>query len=356
MSSEIKVKIKDRYIGGGEPVLIQSMTNTKTSDVKSTVDQILKLEKCGCEIVRSTVNDADSAKAIKEIKKQINIPLVADIHFDYRLAIESVKNGVDKVRINPGNIGSEENVRKVVEVCKEYCVPIRIGVNGGSLDKDVLEKYGGVTPEALLESAKKEVDLLEKQNFHDIVLSLKVSDTDKMIKAYEKASEIFPYPLHIGVTEAGGGVAGIVKNAIGIGTLLRKKIGDTLRVSLSDNVEKEIETAKEILSAAGTRKEWVEIISCPTCGRTQIDIIKLSNSIKEKTSHIKKHIKVGVMGCVVNGPGEAKDCDIGIAGGNGCAVLFKKDKDGNTVTVGKIPEDKIEEILVSETEKISMEK
>lgn len=356
MASKVKVRIKDRYIGGGEPVLIQSMTNTKTADVEKTVEQILSLEKCGCEIVRSTVNDIESARAIKKIKKKIHIPLVADIHFDYRLAIESVKNGIDKVRINPGNIGSEENVRKVVEVCKEYGVPIRIGVNGGSLDKEILKKYSGVTPQALVESAKKEVAVLEKYNFHDIVLSLKVSDTNKMIEAYEIASKEFPYPLHIGVTEAGGGAAGIVKNAIGIGTLLRENIGDTLRVSLSDNVEKEIEAAKEILSSTNTRKEWVEVISCPTCGRTEIDIIKLSDIIKNKTRHINKHIKVGVMGCVVNGPGEAKDCDVGIAGGKGCAVLFKKGKNGETETIGKIPEDKIEEILISEIEKISKNK
>lgn len=352
MASQVKVKIKDKYIGGGEPVLIQSMTNTKTADVKGTVNQILMLEECGCEIVRCTVNDMESAQAIKEIKKKIHIPVVADIHFDYRLAIESVKNGIDKVRINPGNIGSEENVKKVAQICKEYNIPIRIGVNGGSLHKDILNKYGGVTPEALVESAEKEVGILEKHDFSDIVLSLKVSDVDKMIEAYRLASKTFKYPLHIGVTEAGGGIAGIVKNAIGIGTLLRENIGDTLRVSLSDNVEKEIETAKEILSATSKRKEWIEIISCPTCGRTEIDIIKLASIVKEKTRHINKHIKVGVMGCVVNGPGEAKDCDVGIAGGKGCAVLFKKDKNGDTITKGKIPEDKIVETLISEIEKL----
>lgn len=352
MASQIKVKIKDRYIGGGEPVLIQSMTNTKTADVKSTVEQILMLEDCGCEIVRCTVNDMASAEAISEIKKKIHIPIVSDIHFDYRLAIKSVKNGVDKVRINPGNIGSEENVKKVAEICKEYNVPIRIGVNGGSLDKTILEKFGEVTPGALVESAKKEVAVLEKYGFYNIVLSLKVSDVDKMIEAYRLASTEFKYPLHIGVTEAGGGIAGVVKNAIGIGTLLRENIGDTLRVSLSDNVEKEIETAKEILSTSGKRKEWIEVISCPTCGRTEIDIINLSSVIKEKTRHINKHIKVGVMGCVVNGPGEARDCDIGIAGGKDCAVLFKKDENSNTVIAGKIPEDKIAETLISEIEKL----
>lgn len=352
MSSKLKVKIKDRFIGGGEKVLIQSMTNTKTSNVEATVAQILSLEACGCEIVRATVNDEEAAKAISKIKEKIHIPLVADIHFDYRLAIAAVEYGVDKVRINPGNIGDEENVKKVAEICRKNNVPIRIGVNGGSLSKDILEKYGGVTAEALLESAKREVAILEKYDFKDIVLSLKVSDTSKMIEAYTLASETFDYPLHIGVTEAGGGVAGIVKNAVGIGYLLKNGIGDTLRVSLSDNVEKEIEAAKEILNAVGIRKEWVEVISCPTCGRCDVDIIKLSALVKEKTKHIRKHIKVGVMGCIVNGPGEARDCDIGIAGGKGCAVLFKKDENGETVNMGKIEEDKIVDTLIGEINKM----
>ncbi len=352
MSSKLKVKIKDRYIGGGEKILIQSMTNTKTSDVESTVKQILSLEKCGCEIVRATVNDIEAAKAIGKIKEKIHIPLVADIHFDYRLALSAVENGVDKVRINPGNIGNEENVKKVADACRKKGIPIRIGVNGGSLSKDILEKYGEVTPEALVESAKREIAILEKCDFHDIVLSLKVSDTNRMIEAYTMASHIFPYPLHIGVTEAGGGVAGIVKNSIGIGYLLKNGIGDTLRVSLTENVEKEIEAAKEILSATGARKEWVEVISCPTCGRTEVDIIKLAAEVKKQTAHINRHIKVGVMGCVVNGPGEARECDIGIAGGKGCAVLFKKNENGETVNLGKIDENKIIDTLICEINKL----
>ncbi len=353
MSSAVKIKIKDRYIGGGEKILIQSMTNTKTSDVSATVKQIKSLEQCGCEIVRVTVNDIAAAEAVSAIKEKISIPLVADIHFDYRLALKAVEHGVDKVRINPGNIGDSEQIKKVVDACRKKNIPIRIGVNGGSLDKEILEKHGGVTPVALLESARKEVLMLEKYDFNDIVLSLKVSDTDKMIKAYEMASEVFPYPLHIGVTEAGGGIAGIVKNAIGIGYLLKKGIGDTLRVSLTENVEKEIEAAKEILNATGVRREWVEVISCPTCGRTEIDIIKLAEEVKRKTSHIRKYIKVGVMGCIVNGPGEARECDIGIAGGKNCAVLFKKDKNGNMINSGKIDEDKIVDTLVSEINKLS---
>ena len=355
MGSKIKVKIKDRYIGGGEKVLIQSMTNTKTSDVDKTVSQILSLEECGCEIVRATVNDVDAAKAISKIKEKIHIPLVADIHFDYRLALLAVENGVDKVRINPGNIGDVSNVKKVADACRQKGIPIRIGVNGGSLDKEILKKYGSVTAEALVESAKKEIKVLESCDFNDIVLSLKVSDTNKMIDAYTLASQMFPYPLHIGVTEAGGGVEGIVKNAVGIGYLLRNGIGDTLRVSLTENVEKEIEAAKEILSATGVRKEWVEIISCPTCGRTEVDIIKLADEVKRKTSHIKKHIKIGVMGCVVNGPGEARECDIGIAGGKGCAVLFKKNESGETVNLGKIEEDKIIDTLLFEINKMCVQ-
>ncbi len=352
MSSKVKVKIKDNYIGGGEKILIQSMTNTKTSDIDKTVSQILSLEECGCEIVRVTVNDIEAAKAISKIKEKIHIPLVADIHFDYRLALLAVENGIDKVRINPGNIGDVNNTKKVADACRKKGIPIRIGVNGGSLDKEILKKHGGVTADALVESAKKEIEVLERCDFNDIVLSLKVSDTNKMIDAYMIASQMFSYPLHIGVTEAGGGVAGIVKNAFGIGYLLRNGIGDTLRVSLTDNVEKEIEAAKEILSATGVRKEWVEIISCPTCGRTEVDIIRLADEVKRRTSHIKKHIKVGVMGCVVNGPGEARECDIGIAGGKNCAVLFKKNENGETVNLGKIEENKIVDTLLDEINKI----
>ncbi len=347
-----KIKIGHLTIGGGEPVAIQSMTNTPTSDVEATVAQILSLERCGCEIVRATVNDEAAAKAIGKIKEQIHIPLVADIHFDYRLAIAAVENGVDKVRINPGNIGDRERVKQVVDACKKHHVPIRVGVNGGSLPKPILERYGGVTPEALMEAAKEQIAMLEQLDFHDIVLSLKVSDVEKNIAAYTLASEVFPYPLHLGVTEAGGGIWGVTKNAIGIGTLLRNGIGDTMRVSLTESVEEEIDAAKAILSATGRRKEWVEVIACPTCGRTQIDIISLAKEVKEKTKYIKKPLKIAVMGCVVNGPGEAKDCDIGIAGGKGQAVLFQKDADGVSQIVATLKEDEIVQTLLKKIEEM----
>ena len=342
MSSKIKVKIGNKYIGGGEPVLIQSMTNTKTYDIKSTVSQIKSLEECGCEIVRVTVNDENAAIAIDKIKERISIPLVADIHFDYKMALMAVERGIDKIRINPGNIGDVENVKKVVKACKEKSIPIRIGVNGGSLPKDIVSKYG-LTPDGIVEAAKRQVLILENLDFHNIVLSLKVSDVEKNIAAYEKASEMFGYPLHLGVTEAGTGYMGAVKNAIGIGTLLRNNIGDTLRVSLTENVETEIEVAKNILIATKKRTEWAEIIACPTCGRTEIDIINLAKEISEKTKYINKSIKIAVMGCVVNGPGEARDADIGIAGGKGQAVLFKKGE-----IIKTIKENEITDILLDE--------
>ena len=349
MKLSTKIKIGNLTIGGGEPVAIQSMTNTPTADVEATVRQILSLERCGCEIVRATVNDEAAANAIGKIKEQIHIPLVADIHFDYRLAIKAVEQGVDKVRINPGTIGDESRVKQVVAACKKHHVPIRVGVNGGSLPKPVLERYGGVTPEALMEAAKEQIAVLENLDFYDIVLSLKVSDVEKNIAAYTLASEVFPYPLH---TEAGGGIWGVTKNASGIGTLLRNGIGDTLRVSLTESVEEEIDAAKAILSATGRRKEWVEVIACPTCGRTQIDIIALAKEVKEKTKYIKKPLKVAVMGCVVNGPGEAKDCDIGIAGGKGQAVLFEKDKNGISRITETLPEHDIVQTLLEKIEEM----
>ena len=352
IASQRKVKIGNRVIGGGEKILIQSMTNTKTDDVAATVEQIKALEKCGCEIVRSTVNNEESAEAIYKIKEKISIPLVADIHFDYRLAIKAAERGVDKIRINPGNIGGDDNVKAVIDACKKYDIPIRVGVNGGSLPKDIYEKYGGVTAEGIVEAAKRQIEILEKYDFYNTVISLKVSDVDKNIEAYRLASEIFDYPLHLGVTEAGGGISGIVKNSIGIGTLLREGIGDTLRVSLTDTVYKEVETAKEILNAAGIRKEWAEIISCPTCGRTEIDLMRYAEEIREKTKNINKHIKIAVMGCVVNGPGEAKDCDIGIAGGKNSAVLFKKDENGVSQIVKTVKENEIISELLKEIEEI----
>ena len=352
IASKIKVKIGNRVIGGGEKVLIQSMTNTKTHDVENTVKQINELEKCGCEIVRVTANTKESAEAIYEIKKKVSIPVVADIHFDYRLAVSAALHGADKIRINPGNIGDESNVKELIDVCKKYHIPIRVGVNGGSLPEDLYLKYGGVTPEGIIEAAKRQVEILEKFDFYDTVISLKVSDVSKNIESYRMAAEVFDYPLHLGVTEAGGGIAGVVKNSIGIGTLLREGIGDTLRVSLTDSVFKEIETAKEILNATDTRKEWAEIISCPTCGRTEIDLIRYAEEIREKTKNINKHIKIAVMGCVVNGPGEAKDCDVGIAGGKNCAVLFKKNESGNAEIIKKINEREIIPELLNEIENI----
>ena len=352
MKRSNKIQIGDVIIGHGEKVAIQSMTNTPTHDVETTVRQILSLERCGCEIVRVTVNDEVAANAISAIKEKIHIPLVADIHFDHRLAILAVEHGADKVRINPGNIGDEDHVRQVVEACKYRHVPIRVGVNGGSLPKALYEIYGGVTPEALVEAASEQIKMMEKYDFYDIVLSLKVSDVDKTIAAYTLASEVFPYPLHLGVTEAGGGTWGIVKNAIGIGTLLRNGIGDTLRVSLTESVEEEIDVAKAILSATNRRREWVDVIACPTCGRTQIDIISLAKEVKDKTRHIKKNIKVAVMGCAVNGPGEAKGCDIGIAGGNGKAVLFQKDADGVSRIVATIREEEIVPTLLQKIEEM----
>ena len=346
MSSKLKVKIGNKYIGNGEKILIQSMTNTKTRDIAATVSQIKLLEKCGCEIVRVTVNDEEAAKAIDKIKEQVKIPLVADIHFNHKMAIMAAERGIDKIRINPGNIGDIEKVRAVVNACKAKNIPIRIGVNGGSLPKDILEKYG-LTAEGIVEAAKRQAEILEGLDFQDIVISLKVSDVEKNIAAYTEASNIFPYPLHLGVTEAGTGYMGAVKNAIGIGTLLRSSIGDTLRVSLTENVETEIEVAKSILTATKKRPEWPEIIACPTCGRTEIDIISLTKEITEKTKHIEKNIKIAIMGCVVNGPGEAKDADIGIAGGKGQAVLFKKGE-----TIKTIKEEEIIEILLKEIEKI----
>ena len=346
MSSKLKVKIGNKYIGGGEPVLIQSMTNTKTHDIEKTVEQIKSLEKCGCEIVRVTVNDEGAGLAIDKIKDRISIPLVADIHFDYKMALLAVERGIDKIRINPGNIGDTKKVKKVVTACKERKIPIRIGVNGGSLPKDIVSSYG-VTAKGIVEAAKRQVEILEGLDFHDIVLSLKVSDVEKNIAAYEEAARLFPYPLHLGVTEAGTGYMGAVKNAIGIGTLLRDNIGDTLRVSLTENVETEIEVAKNILLATKKRTEWPEIIACPTCGRTEIDIISLTKEITEKTKYINKSIKIAVMGCVVNGPGEAKDADVGIAGGKGQAVLFKKGE-----IIRNIKENEIIETLLQEIEKL----
>ncbi len=319
-----KINVGNISIGGSSDVVIQSMTNTKTSDVLSTVNQILELEKAGCQLVRVTVNDMDAAKAIKAIKEQIHIPLVADIHFDYRLAIEAIENGIDKLRINPGNIGDDSKVEAVVKKAKEHGVPIRIGVNGGSLEKSILAKYGHPTSEALVESAMYHISLLEKFDFTDIIVSIKASNVKTMTKAYKIISEKINYPLHLGVTEAGTTFSGTIKSSIGIGSLLLDDIGDTIRVSLTANPVEEIKVAKEILKVLDIRKEGPEFISCPTCGRTEIDLIGLANEVESEFSHLKNNIKIAVMGCVVNGPGEAKEADFGIAGGKGYAVIFKK--------------------------------
>ena len=334
-----KIKVGDIYIGGSNEVIIQSMTNTNTSDVKSTVAQIKELEKLGCQLVRVTVNNRAAAEAIREIKDKINIPLVADIHFDYKLAILAIENGIDKLRINPGNIGSDEKIKAVVDKAKEYNVPIRIGVNGGSLEKEILKKYGKVTPEALVESGIYHIRLLEKYGFKNIIISLKASNVKVMRKAYQIIAEQIDYPLHLGVTEAGTYFQGSIKSAIGIGSLLIDDIGDTIRVSLTEDPTREIGVAKEILKVLGIGELGTEIISCPTCGRTEIDLIGLTKKVEYKFTNYGKEIKIAVMGCVVNGPGEAREADYGVAGGKGVGVLFKRGKVIKTVKENKILEE-----------------
>lgn len=331
MKKTRKVKVGNLIIGGGNEVIIQSMTNTNTADSKKTIQQIKALEAAGCQMVRVTVNNAEAAEAIKIIKKEINIPLVADIHFDYRLALLAIENGVDKLRINPGNIGDEEKIKAVVEKAKEKNIPIRIGINAGSLEKHILEKYGHPTSEAMVESGLYHVRLLEKYGFENIVISLKSSNVKMMVEAYRKMSSMLDYPLHLGVTEAGTAFQGTVKSAIGIGSLLVDGIGDTIRVSLTEDPVEEIKVAKEILKVLGLREAGVEIISCPTCGRTEIDLINLAKAVEAEFAEMSHKIKIAVMGCVVNGPGEAKEADYGVAGGKGVGVLFKKGKIVKTV-------------------------
>lgn len=338
-----KIMIRDVQIGGQDKVVIQSMCNTKTKNVKETVEQILRLEKAGCEIIRVACLDIEDAIAIKEIKQQIHIPIVADIHFDYKIALQAIESGVDKIRINPGNIGSEEKVRAVVEKCKEKHIPIRIGVNGGSLEKELLEKYGKPTPEAMVESARRHVNILENLGFKDYLISLKASSLDLCIKSYELASKEFDCPLHLGITEAGTEFSGTIKSSIGLGIMLREGIGDTVRVSLSDDPVKEIKVAKEILKDCGLYKRTPTLIACPTCGRTQIDLIPIAKKVEEFLDTIESDITVAVMGCVVNGPGEAREADIGIAGGIKEGMLFKKGK-----IIRKVPQEKIVETLKNE--------
>ena len=334
-------------IGGNNPVAIQSMCNTDTRDVKATVNQILRLEEAGCEIIRVAVPDQEAAAAVADIKKAIHIPLVVDIHFDYRLALECMKNGADKVRINPGNIGGTDRVKKVVETAKERSVPIRIGVNGGSLEKELIEKYGGPTADALVESAMRHVKILENEDFDNTVVSIKISNVPVMIEAYRKFSEISDLPLHIGVTEAGTLRSGTIKSAIGIGSLLSDGIGDTMRVSLTADPVEEIYAAYDIQRILGLRKKGVQLVSCPTCGRTRINLIEIANEVEKRLANVDKDITVAVMGCAVNGPGEAREADIGIAGGCGEGLIFRKGK-----IIKKAPENKIIDELMNEIEKI----
>ncbi len=340
-----EVNIGGVKIGGKNRVAVQSMCNTDTRDAKATVEQIKRLEDAGCEIVRVAVPDMAAAAAVAEIKKNISVPLVADIHFDYRLALECMKNGIDKIRINPGNIGSREKVKAVVDMAKERGVPIRIGVNGGSLDKRLLEKHGGVTADALVESAMEHVAILDELNFFDTVVSIKVSNVPVMLDAYRKFDKISDIPLHVGVTEAGTVRSGTIKSAVGIGALLSEGIGDTIRVSLTADPVEEIYAAYDILKVLGMRKQGAELVSCPTCGRTQIDLIRIAEEVEKRISNIQKPIKVAVMGCAVNGPGEAREADIGIAGGKGEGLIFKRGE-----ILRKVPQDKLVDELMKEME------
>ena len=337
------VQIGDVRIGGGAPVAVQSMTNTKTEDIQATVQQIRALTEAGCEIVRCAVPTMEAAEALREIRRQITIPLVADIHFDYRLALKAIESGVDKVRINPGNIGSRERVRAVADAARERGIPIRIGVNSGSLEKPLLEKYGGVTAEALVESALSQAAVLEEMQFTDIVISIKASDVPLCVEAYELLSQRTDYPVHIGITEAGTPYDGTVKSAVGLGILLHEGIGDTLRVSLTGDPVEEIRAGKAILRAVGLRRGGVEVVSCPTCGRTQIDLITLAEQVTEMVRDMPLNLKVAVMGCVVNGPGEAREADIGIAGGIGEGLLIRHGE-----VIRKVPEDQLLEALREE--------
>lgn len=331
-----EVRIGDRIIGGGHPILIQSMTNTKTEDVEATVSQIHRLEAAGCEIIRCTVPTEEAATAVKEIKKQISIPLVADIHFNYKLAIAAIENGADKIRINPGNIGGKDRVEAVVSAAKERQIPIRVGVNSGSLEKELVEKYGGVTAEALVESALKQVKLIEEMGYDNLVISIKSSDVLMCVKAHELIAKESRYPLHVGITESGTLLSGNIKSSVGLGIILYEGIGDTIRVSLTGDPVEEIKSAKLILKTLGLRKGGVEVVSCPTCGRTKIDLIGLANQVEDMVKDIDLDIKVAVMGCVVNGPGEAREADIGIAGGIGEGLLIKKGE-----IIKKLPENEL---------------
>jgi len=342
-----KVRIGNLYIGGGEPIRIQSMTNTKTKDVEATVEQILSLESLGCDIIRVAVPDLDSAKAISKIKSRIHIPLVADIHFDYKLALEAIYNGADKIRINPGNIGNERKVQEIAKEAKRYGIAVRVGANSGSLPKDILQKYKSPVPEAIVEAAIYQVKLLEKFDFDNIVVSVKSSDVLTTIKSYEILSQNLNYPLHVGLTEAGTFVAGTVKSSIAIGYLLLRGIGDTIRVSLTDSPEKEVIVAKEILKSLNLRK-GVKIVSCPTCARCNVDLLKIADEVEKRIQNLDLDITVAIMGCAVNGPGEAKEADVGVACGVGEGLLFKKGK-----IIRKVKENEIVDELVKEIYSLS---
>ena len=337
------IQIGDVIIGGGNKIAIQSMTNTKTENIEATVKQILELEQAGCDIIRVAVPTMEAARAILSIKKQIHIPLVADIHFDYRLALASIENGADKIRINPGNIGSMERLKKVVDACKAKNIPIRVGVNSGSLEKEILAKYGHPTAEALVESALNQCRAIEALDYDQLVVSIKSSDVIKSIEAYRLITKEIDYPLHLGITESGTAWAGTIKSAVGLGAMLAEGFGDTIRVSLTDQPIEEIKVGKQILKALGYDNKGIEIISCPTCGRTDIDLIGIANEVEKRCADLDLNIKVAVMGCIVNGPGEAREADIGLAGGKGVGIIFKKG-----VIIKKVKEEELVEALMAE--------
>ena len=338
-----RVKVGKTYIGGGSPVTVQSMLNTPSYDIAASLEQAVALEKAGCDIIRAAIPDMDAVKLIPALKQAVSVPIVADIHFDYKLALESAEAGVDKIRINPGNIGGDDRVKAVADICNRKGIPIRIGVNSGSVEKEILAKYGGPTADAMVESALYHASLLQKFDFEDIVISIKSSTVATMYEAYIKAAEKCDFPLHLGVTEAGTERSGIIKSAAGIGGLLLRGLGDTIRVSLTDDPVKEVYAARDILKSVGLRNDGVKIVSCPTCGRTRIDLIGIAKTVEERLKDCDKNITVAVMGCVVNGPGEAKEADIGIAGGDGCGLIFKKGE-----ILRKVPEEKLIDELMEE--------
>lgn len=347
MGSKKQVSVGNLKIGGGAEVTVQSMLNIPSTDIEGSVKQAQQLEKAGCQIIRAAIPNKEAVQLIPALKNAVSTPIVADIHFDYKLALEACAAGVDKIRINPGNIGSDDKVKAVADACRQRNIPIRIGVNSGSLEKEILAKYGHPTPQALCDSALYHASLLEKFDFNDIVLSMKSSSVSTMVKAYELASQQCDYPLHLGVTEAGTERMGIIKSSAGIGSLLMHGIGDTIRVSLTADPVREVYAAFDILKALDIKKDGIQFVSCPTCGRTRIDLVKIASEVEERLKDCKKNIKVAVMGCVVNGPGEAKEADIGIAGGDGCGLVFKKGE-----IICKVPEDKLVDALVDEVNKL----